>query len=54
MLFKNCCVAKRMFCINLMNHFKGFGNTFTELHTKLDADRLLDFAVHCRQNETQS
>jgi hypothetical protein len=27
-------------------HFKGFGSRFTELHTKLDADTLLDFAIH--------
>jgi hypothetical protein len=33
-------------------HFKGFGNGFTELHTKLDADTLLDFDSHCSQNET--
>jgi hypothetical protein len=25
---------------------------FTELHTKLDADTLLDFAIHRRQNDT--
>jgi hypothetical protein len=24
------------------------------LHAKLDADMLLDFAIHCRQNKTQS
>jgi hypothetical protein len=27
---------------------------FTELHAKLDADTLLEFAIHCGQNETQS
>jgi hypothetical protein len=27
---------------------------FTEFHAKLDADMLLDFAIHCRQNKTQS
>jgi hypothetical protein len=37
-----------------MKHFKGFGSRFTELHAKLDADMLLDFAIHHRQNETQS
>jgi hypothetical protein len=37
-----------------MKHFKDFGSEFTMLHTKLDADTLLDFAIHCRQNETQS
>jgi hypothetical protein len=34
--------------------FKGFGSRFTELHAKLDADALLVFATHCRQNETQN
>jgi hypothetical protein len=29
----------------------GFGSGFTKLHAKLDADTLLDFAIHCRQNE---
>jgi hypothetical protein len=37
-----------------MKHFKGFSSGRTELHTKLDADTLLDFAIHHRQNETQS
>jgi hypothetical protein len=36
----------------LTKHFKGFGSGFTELHAKLDADTLLDFAIHRRQNET--
>jgi hypothetical protein len=31
---------------------KVFGNRFAVLHTKLDADTLLDFAIHCRQNRT--
>jgi hypothetical protein len=35
-------------------HFKGFSRGFTELHAKFDADTLLDFAIHRRQNETQS
>jgi hypothetical protein len=43
-----------MFTKNLTKNFKGFGSGFTELHTKLDADTLLDFAIHCRQNKTQS
>jgi hypothetical protein len=30
----------------------GFVSEFTELHAKLDADTLLDFAIHCRQNNT--
>jgi hypothetical protein len=28
-----------------MKHFGGFGSRFTELHAKLDADALLDFAI---------
>jgi hypothetical protein len=43
-----------MFSRSLTKHFKGFGSGFTELHAKLDADTLLDFAIYCRQNETQS
>jgi hypothetical protein len=39
---------------SLMKHFNGFGSGFTELHEKLDADTLLDFAIHHRQKETQS
>jgi hypothetical protein len=37
-----------------MKHFKGFGSGSTELHAKLDADMLLDFALHRTQTETQS
>jgi hypothetical protein len=43
-----------MFSKSLTKHFKGFGSGFTELYAKLDADTLLDFANHHRQNETQS
>jgi hypothetical protein len=43
---------KRIFSKSLMKHFKGFGSGFTELHAKLDADTLLDFAIHRRQNKT--
>jgi hypothetical protein len=43
-----------MFSKSLTEHFKGYGSGDSELHTKLDADTLLDFAIHCRQNETQS
>jgi hypothetical protein len=39
-----------MFSKSLMKHLKGF----TELHAKLDADTLLDFAIHRGQNETRS
>jgi hypothetical protein len=35
-------------------HLKSFGSGFTELHAKLDADTLLNFAIHGRQNETGS
>jgi hypothetical protein len=38
----------------LTKHFRGFGSGFTELHAKLDAEMLFDFAIHRRQNETQS
>jgi hypothetical protein len=34
-----------------MKHLKGFGSGFTGLHAKLYADKLLDFAIHRRQNE---
>jgi hypothetical protein len=43
-----------MFSINHTKHFKEFVNGFTELHTKLDADTLLDFAIDRKQNETRS
>jgi hypothetical protein len=43
-----------MFSKSLMKHFKGFGSGFTELHAKLDADTLLDFVIHRRQNKTRS
>jgi hypothetical protein len=43
-----------MFSIRLTKHFKVFGGGFTELHTKLDADTLLNFAIHRRQDETQN
>jgi hypothetical protein len=37
-----------------MKDFKGFGIGFTEPHAKLDADMLLDFAIHRSQRERQS
>jgi hypothetical protein len=38
-----------------MKHFNVFGSGFTELCTKLVADMLLDFAIHCRkEKETKS
>jgi hypothetical protein len=43
-----------MFSKSLTKHFKGFASGFTELHAKLDADTLLDSAIHRRQNETPS
>jgi hypothetical protein len=36
---------------SLKKHFKGFDSGFTELHAKLDADMLLYFVIHRRQNE---
>jgi hypothetical protein len=41
-------------CSPKVSRSKGFSSGFTELHTKLDADTQLDFAIHRRQNETQS
>jgi hypothetical protein len=35
-------------------YFKGFGSALTDLHAKLDAGTLLDFAFRCRQNKTGS
>jgi hypothetical protein len=35
-------------------HLRVFDNGFNELHIKLDADMLLDFAIHHRKNETLS
>jgi hypothetical protein len=35
---------------NLTKHIKGFRSGFTELQAKLDADLLLDFAIHRRQS----
>jgi hypothetical protein len=43
-----------MFSKSLRKHFSGFGSRFTELHSKLDADALLNFAISSRQKETQS
>jgi hypothetical protein len=43
-----------MFSKSLTKHLKDFHSRFTELHAKFDADMLLDFAIHRRQNETQS
>jgi hypothetical protein len=38
----------------LMKHFRGFGSGFPELHTKIDANMLLNFAIHRRKKETHS
>jgi hypothetical protein len=43
-----------MFTKSLTKHFKGSGSGFTELNAKLDADTLLNFAIHGRQNKTRS
>jgi hypothetical protein len=42
-----------MFSKSLTRHFNGFGSGFTELRAKLDADALLDFVTHRRQNKTR-
>jgi predicted transposase YbfD/YdcC len=34
--------------------FQEFWCQFTDLHAKLDANKLLDFAIHRKQNETQN
>jgi hypothetical protein len=31
-----------------------FGSSYTKLHTKLDADTLLNIVIHHRKNKTQS
>jgi hypothetical protein len=43
-----------MFSKSITKHFKDFSSGFTELHAKLNADMLLNFAIHGRQNEAQS
>jgi hypothetical protein len=40
-----------MFSKSLTKHFKGFGSGFTKFHAKPDADMLLNFSIHLRQNE---
>jgi hypothetical protein len=37
-----------------MKYLKAFGSGFTGLQAKLDADTLLDFAIHHSQKETRS
>jgi hypothetical protein len=54
MQLKNRGWAYRMFFRSLANHLNSFGSGFTELHAKLDADTLLDFAIYRRQNEARS
>jgi hypothetical protein len=39
---------------SLLKHLNGFGSGFIKLHAKLDANMLLNFAIHYKQNETQS
>jgi hypothetical protein len=43
-----------MFSKRLTKNSKRFGSGFTELGAKLDADTLLDFSIHRRQNETRN
>jgi hypothetical protein len=54
MPFKTTVRVKKMFSKSLTKHLKGFGSGFTELCAKFDADTLLDFVIHRRQNETRS
>jgi hypothetical protein len=42
-----------MFFKSLTKHLKGFGDGFTELRAKFDADTLLDFAFHRRQKRNK-
>jgi hypothetical protein len=37
---------------NFKKHFKTFGSGFTEIHAKFDAETLLDFALHPKENKT--
>jgi hypothetical protein len=53
MSLKNRCPAW-MFSRSLTKHLSSFSSGFTKLHAKLDADMLLDFAIHRRQNKTWS
>jgi hypothetical protein len=46
--------AQKLLTKSLTKHFSHFNSGFTKLHAKLDADTLLDFAIHCTQNETRS
>jgi hypothetical protein len=52
--FINHCQAYRMFSKSLMKYLKGCSIGFTELHAKFDADTLLNFAIHRRQEKTWS
>jgi hypothetical protein len=42
-----------MFSKSLMKHFKGFGSGFSKFHAKLDADTLINFSIHRRQDKTK-
>jgi hypothetical protein len=44
---------KKMFSESLTKHFMGFGSGFTELHAKLDAGTLLDFADKTKQTRSR-
>jgi hypothetical protein len=54
MPLKNHYLTERNFSKSLKKQFKGFGSRFTGLHIKCYTDKLLDYAIHCRQNETES
>jgi hypothetical protein len=52
-------IQKPLSCLKIVlqkptKHFKGFDSQFSELHAKFDADTLLEFTIHRRQNETRS
>jgi hypothetical protein len=49
--FKNCSVTESMFSKSFTKHFRGFVSGLTEIHAKIDADMLLNFAIHHRQNK---
>jgi hypothetical protein len=54
MPFKKLLSGLKNVCKSLMKHFKGFSSGFTKLHMKLYVETLLNFAIHRRQNGTQS
>jgi hypothetical protein len=45
---KHECDAETAFSQGLIKYFRGFGTGCTEFHAKVDADTLMDFAIHRR------